>query len=84
MSNYLKRTPAEKREEFRAFLVEMTGCTIHAGRDGKVWPCGTCAQHLFSAMGLDQTDPQYIESNELVTRHNEIWRGIIQIRNAKL
>lgn len=71
---------SEARTELKEWLIKNTaGCTLHDG-----WPCGTCTCHLFAQLGLNHDTPEYSEHNEPLDRINEIWRAIIEIRNAKL
>jgi hypothetical protein len=82
----------EAREELRQWLVKHTGCAIQApyineataGEDDALqgWPCGTCTMHLLTEIGLDSADPLYQDRNEEPDRHNEVWRAILQIREA--
>lgn len=81
--NRMKRVHDE-REAFRSFLVGATGCDVQEGADRKPWPCGTCVRVLLDKMGLDDTKPEYYEYNKSRDRHNEVWRAIIQIREASL
>jgi hypothetical protein len=64
-------------EELRQWLVKYTGCDIqHTG-----WPCGTCCLNLLAELGVVE-DKQH---NKPIDRSNEVWRGILQIReNQKL
>lgn len=73
-----------KREAFRQFLVEQTGCEVQDGADGNGWPCGTCTMELLTRMGLESGKPEYHERNPEHDRHNEVWRAILQIRDADL
>ena len=73
------------REEFRLFLVEQTGCIIQESEHGKAYPCGTCVIFLLGIMGLDSHDPAYSRrEDDDIDRANEVWRAILQIRDAKL
>lgn len=66
------------------FLVEHTGCDIQEGADGLDYPCGTCVMDLLDRLGLDDSKPEYYERNkESGNRHNEVWRAILQIRDAR-
>lgn len=70
---------AEAREALRKFLVKYTDCDIqHTG-----YPCGTCFMALLDRLGLDATKPEYKEHNTPRDRHNEVWRAILQIREAE-
>ena len=79
----------EAREDLRKYLIKHTkGCVIQGGIiSGKKksfgWPCGTCVIDLLSRIGLDSEKEEYKKSNETPERHNEIWRAILQIRDAK-
>lgn len=73
-------SPAEAREALRRWLIAYTGCTIQ--HDG--WPCGTCFNHLLTRIGLDLPHPAYRISNAEPDRANEVWRAIVQIREADL
>lgn len=80
-----KLTPKAKefREDLRALLVDYSGgCAIQEGADGSQWPCGTCMCALFTSV-MDHEDPQYQQRNDPVDRVNEIWRAVLQIRDAK-
>lgn len=78
-----KRNVSEAREELRKWLVDYTGCDIQEGEGGG-WPCGTCACDLLGSIGLTPSNGQYAEHNKPVDRINEVWRAILQIRDAKL
>jgi len=80
----MNKTAEATREAFRQFLVEQTGCEVQDGADGNGWPCGTCTMELLNRMGLDEGDPEYHERNPEHDRHNEVWRAILQIRDANL
>lgn len=69
------------REELRKWLVKWTSCNIQDG-----YPCGTCFMNLVNKIGLDETKKEYHEHNKGInrTRHNEVWRAILQIREADL
>ena len=70
----------QERENLRNFLVSATdGCNIQSG-----WPCGTCIIYLLTKLGLDDKKKEYKERNEKPSRHNEVWRAILQIRDAKI
>ena len=76
------------REELRNWLVKHTGCSVQSGVKGKKrwlvkYPCGTCFMALLNDIGLDKNKPAYKEHNDDYERHNEIWRAILQIREAK-
>lgn len=81
------------REEFRRFLVRSTNCALQEverkhGKGGRVvregWPCGTCTFWLFRRMGLNPSAKFYHEHNKKCDRGNEVWRAVLQIRDAKL
>ena len=71
------------REELRNWLVNNTSCTIQKGFKGKKYPCGTCFMALLNDIGLDSKKPAYKLHNDDYERHNEVWRAILQIREAK-
>lgn len=61
--------------DLRELLVKYSGeCNIQNG-----YPCGTCLTGIFSDL-LNSDTPEYKEHNEPVDRVNEIWRGILQMR----
>lgn len=69
-------------EAFRCALVEATGgCAIETAGDGSAWPCGNCVGALFDAL-LPSDAPEYAEHNAPVDRVNEVWRAVLQIREA--
>lgn len=73
------------RENFRRWLVDSCGgCDVQEATDGTGWPCGTCVIDLLNRMGLDSSKPEYSEKNEEPDRHNEVWRAILQIRDAEI
>lgn len=73
-------SPENARDGLRRWLVESTGCAIqHTG-----WPCGTCTLDLLSRIGLTANHPHYASRNPGHDRRNEVWRAIIQIREAAL
>ena len=75
----------QAREELRKWLVKWTGgCNIQTGIDGKSYPCGTCTTYLLGKIGLTSRKKIYKEHNKPVDRINEVWRAILQIRDAKL
>lgn len=78
------KTPEAMREGLRRYLLRATGCNLQESTNGKNWPCGTCTMAVLSTIGLDSTRPEYHETNPEHDRHNEIWRAILQIRDAKL
>jgi hypothetical protein len=68
--------------DFRELLVtHCGGCAIQEAKDGTEWPCGTCVTALFGSV-LDVNSKEYDEHNEDVDRVNEIWRAILQMRDA--
>ena len=71
------------REELRRWLVKWT-CDIQVSKDGKKWPCGTYFMALLNDIGLDKKKPEYKVHNKPISRHNEVWRAILQIRDAEL
>lgn len=73
----------QAREELRQWAVKWTGCGIQEGRDGKPYPCGTCFCALLGCIGLNPRKKEYHEHNKPVDRTNEVWRAILQIRDAK-
>jgi hypothetical protein len=61
--------------DLRKLLVKYSGgCSIQNG-----YPCGTCLTNIFSDL-LTVDAPEYNEHNDPVDRVNEIWRGILQMR----
>ena len=78
----------EAREALRRWAIKASGgCMLQEGRDGKEWPCGTC---FCSIMGQLLDEPcggpeseEYHKHNEPVDRINEVWRAILQIRDAE-
>lgn len=79
-----KTLDKKAREELRQWLVRNCGgCNIQEGKDQKGWPCGTCVMDLLNRIGLDSSKPEYSEVNEEHDRHNEVWRAILQIRDAE-
>ena len=67
------------REALRQWAVKETKCDIQSHG----WPCGTCFMALLTRIGLDSTKEEYNEKNEDHDRHNEVWRAILQIKEAK-
>jgi len=66
----------EAKEEFRQWLVKHTrGCDIQS--DG--WPCGTCVIDLLVRLGVKENGNHNVE----ISRENEMWRGILQIRGEE-
>jgi len=80
------------REEFRRWLVRWTKCAIQGGvnangvydHDGGGWPCGTCTMALLNMLGLGKDIVALEEHNKPADRFNEVWRAILQIREADL
>ncbi len=66
------------RKGLQKYLVKETDCEVQDG-----WPCGTCFMGLLNRLGLDDTHPDYKVHNDDHERHNEVWRAILQIREAK-
>lgn len=75
--------PKPMREELRKLLVKHTNCAIQGPKGN--WPCGTCFMSWLNLIGLDSNVPEYSEKNkDGGDRHNEVWRAILQIREAKI
>ena len=71
-----KKQRAECVEELRQWLVKWTaGCQVQNGAT-EAWPCGTCACALFADLGAVEDK----KHNKPIDRNNELWRGILQIR----
>lgn len=79
----IKANAIKAREDLRKWLVKYSKCDIQEGQGGD-WPCGTCVIGLLSDMGLSARKKEYKEHNDPVDRSNEVWRAILQIRDAKL
>ena len=79
-----KEERIKARESLRRWVVKYTGCKIQEGRDRKGWPCGTCFCSLLGEIGLNNNKEEYKEHNEVVDRVNEVWRAILQIRDAEI
>ena len=80
-----KINPKKAREEFRKWLIEYTGCALQIAEDSSHYPCGTCTIALFDSIGLNPKDKAYNDrEKDNVDRANEVWRAILQIRDAKL
>jgi len=82
---------SDLRESFRRWLVSACGgCDVQTGYvDGKKnedggWPCGTCFIELLHQLGLDSKQLEYSDHNQEIDRCNEVWRAVLQIRDAKL
>lgn len=70
----------EAREELRQWAIKHTdGCGIQEAEDGSDWPCGTCFCYLIGALGANEDG----EHNDPPDRTNEVWRAILQIRDAE-
>ena len=72
----------QAREELRKWAVKWTRCDIQKGQDGKGWPCGTCFCAMLKDIGLNSRREEYQEHNKPIDRINEVWRAILQIRDA--
>ena len=77
------------REELRQWIEKWTECSIQGGYiDKKLeeggWSCGTCFIHLLNEIGLTSDNEAYHERNDDNGRTNEVWRAILQIRDAKI
>ena len=69
-------------DDLRELLIKHTGgCAIQEDKRGNLWPCGTCVCALLGSV-LDEGAPEYAEHNEPVDRINEVWRAILQMRDA--
>ena len=74
-----KRNYKEIKEQLRQWLVDSTqGCDIQ-----NKWPCETCTLELLRQIGLNPRKKEYEERNKPIDRLNEVWRAILQIRDAK-
>jgi hypothetical protein len=82
MSNVMVKNE-KAREELRKWLIKNTKCKIQVSNNGKAYPCGTCVIHLLNSIGLNPKVKEYKLHNEKVDRLNEVWRAILQIRDAK-
>ncbi len=71
------------REDLRLWLIKYTGCDIQESKSGN-YPCGTCVIDLLKKIGLEANKEEYNEHNEEIDRLNEVWRAILQIRDAKI
>ena len=78
-----KQNAKEARDALRKWLVKYTKCDIQEGING-AYPCGTCLIALLGGMGLKPNKKKYHEHNKPIDRSNEVWRAILQIRDAKL
>lgn len=77
------KTAREFVNDLRLALVKATeGCELQEGAGKSGWPCGTCVVALLSEV-MPPSDAQYEEHNNPVDRMNEVWRGILQIRDYK-
>ena len=74
----------QRREELRKWAIKVAGgCDIQSGAgDKKNYPCGTCFNSGLGRL-LKEKNPLYKEHNKPVDRINEIWRGLLQIRDEK-
>lgn len=70
------------REELRQWTIKYS-CNIQTSKSG-LWPCGTCFIHLLNQIGLRAGKEEYNDKNEDHDRHNEVWRAILQIRDAEI
>lgn len=86
----LKQKKEKMREGFRLWLMNATGgCEIQGGyvkgkKQDYGWPCGTCVIAVLDMLGLNPKKKEYKEHNNRVDRTNEVWRAILQMRDAKL
>lgn len=71
------------REELRQWLINNSDCECQEGIHGWTYPCGTCLFALLKNIGLNPNNKMYKEHNKEVDRLNEVWRAILQIRDAK-
>ncbi len=60
------------RKEFKEWLLKHTKCDIQSNG----WACGTCTTNLLDELGVSEDK----NHNTPVDRVNEVWRGILQIR----
>lgn len=78
------------REGLRNIAVIISGgCEVQTGyvkgkKSKNGWPCGTCFMAGLELIGLTPKSKEYHEQNEKPDRANEVWRAILQIRDAKL
>ena len=70
------------REDLRKWLIKYTKCELQEAKDGKAYPCGTCVIALLNDIGLHPRKKEYKEHNNPVDRMNEVWRAILQVRDA--
>ena len=81
----IKTNKEQAREALRKWAVKYSGgCDIQEGETSGGWPCGTCFISLLNEVGLTSTNDAYSDRNKDVDRANEVWRAILQIREAKL
>lgn len=80
----MKKINQDAKKSFRNWLVKYTNCKIQEGKDGMTYPCGTCAIALFDSMGLNEKGKEYKVHNKPIDRSKEVWRAILQIRDAKI
>lgn len=75
-------SPKTFRETLRQSLIEATGgCALQEAADGSLWPRATCTCALFGLL-LSKAAPEYHEHNTPPDRINEVWRAILQLRDA--
>ena len=90
ITKIMKKNREEIREGLRLWLSEATGgCEIQSGyvkgkKEDYGWPCGTCLVGILNEIGLKPQAEEYNEHNDEVDRANEVWRAILQIRDAEL
>jgi hypothetical protein len=80
----LNKNCKQAREDLRKWLIKYTGCEIQESNNGKSYPCGTCTVDLLKRIGLNSRKKEYKDHNEEIDRINEVWRAILQIRDAKI
>lgn len=66
-----KKETKQARTELKNWLNKWTLCTVQDG-----WPCATCTFSVLKQLGLKEDG----EHNNPIDRFNEVWRGILQIR----
>lgn len=79
----------EAREDLRKWLIKYTNCAVQSGivngkQEETGWPCGTCTNYFLEEIGLNPQQDEYHEHNETLDRINEVWRAILQIREAPI
>ena len=62
------------KEGLKNFLVHGTECELQSG-----WPCATCTVNFLDQLGIKEDG----DHNENIDRVNEVWRAILQVREAK-